>query len=529
MKQPTVGPGERLKVRSSFCISLVLLAGAVLEVVKNSVIAYRYGSGAETDAFFAAYVVPTTYAMFWLSSCLVGLVPLLAVWLKQSDKQISDISGAIIALSATSTAALASVAYLSAHPVMKLLVPGFNEAQQLQAVHLFRQLTPLFVLAGLIGVASAVLNSRRQFLLPSSQKIVVNSVILVGLSVWGVHMGIQWVATLTVLGTLLYAWALLVRMCKAGARLKLRWALNRWETQTLLAAIFMPFAAGIARQSSILAERTVGSFLPAGSISELTYAFQVVMGFSAVIVAGVTTTLMPTLAQESSNSGKLRLIQQGFHYLLVAVLPLAFGVFLLARPLVLILFHHGAFSAANVAETTKVFQAYAFGILFATMAVLFQAPLLADRRYSLVISHNALMGLLNIILDLLLAPFLGVAGLALGYTLTSAASCLRLAWQLERRYGSFWTRTKLSSAAKPLVATLPMAIIVVALRSPVSALALSQVGQFYNEIFRTVVLAGVGTVTYVAGGIAGRMEPFPTMYRTLRSRLATLLEGVRVV
>ena len=269
----------------------------------------------------------------------------------------------------------------------------------------------------------------------------------------------------------------------------------------------------------MLVERTIASFLPAGGISALAYTYQVIAGFSSVIGAGVTTTLLPTITRDNSSRGKLALIHEGFYYLLVVLLPVSFGAYVLSEPFVLILFHHGAFTAASVIQSTQIFRAYAFAIIFVEMAGLFQVPFWADRRYRMIIFHNGLMAIVNVLLDLLLAPLFGVVGLALGFTLTCGVSSVRMLWLLSKVYGPVMTKERVTSALKPLAATTAMAIVVLLLRQPVSVLIMSRSSQFYNEVFRTILLVGVGSATYVAAGMLGRMQPFPALYGGLRAQM----------
>jgi len=508
----------RVRARTSIFISLVLLLGGALELVKNSAIAYYYGSGAETDRFFAAYIIPNTYSMFWVSSCLTGLVPLFAVWLRDSREDFARTIGGVVAVSTTLMAALAGVAYLAAPLVIKLLAPGFSKVDRLQTVHLFRGLSPVFALVGFTGVAIAVLNCHGKFLFAASNKLFVNLFILVGLFIGLGPLGIHWLVNLIVIGTLSYAAFLLLELWRS---VHPQWGrtLAPEQTKMVLAGLSMPFFALIFRQSSVLGERVIASFLPAGSISELSYSLQVVGGLTAIILTGVTMPQMPLFAHQNSNAGKLGLLWQGIYYLLVVTLPLACGGYLLARPLVVILFRHGVFSMAAADETARVFRAYAFGIVLSALAVQFQTPFWADRRYATVIRHNGLVAGVNILLDLLLAPFFGVVGIAWGCTLASAFSCLRMGWLVHKRYGSPLPQHGLRSALKPLVATLVMAAVVFEARAPISGLLLSRPNVFYQEVFRAATLIGLGALAYVVSGFVQRMEPFPTLYRGAVSKL----------
>ncbi len=514
-------PAPRLRIRTSVLVSLTLFTGGLLELVKNSAIAYRYGSGADTDALFAAYLIPATYASFWASSCLVGMVPLLSMRMREDRKRLPDLAGSILLVSAISTIALACIGYMVAPGLVHALVPGFDSVYQHKAVFLFRLLTPLFVFVGLAGVATAILNSQHKFFLAASQKVIVNVIVLYGLFAWSSSTGIEWLAKLIVAGTAVYAVALLGDLFMSEVRPRFC-RVPKWELQAILAAILLPFSALTIRQASVLFERAIASFLPSGSISALTYNFQVVGGFSTVISAGLVTVLLPRLAQQNAGHERLALMRQGFYYLLVILLPLAMGAFLLSRSFVSILFFHGAFSAASADLATRVFRMYAFSMLFPEMAALLQVPFWADQRYRLLIAHNGMMAGVNVVLDLLLVRMIGVPGLALGFTLTGLVSGGRMAWLLHRDYGLLWTKERLSDLCKPLAATLVMLAVILAVQKPFSAFVFYRTSPFRGEIVRTAALVILGFITYAVAGISTRMEPFPALFLTLRTYRQTL-------
>ncbi len=213
---------RKLRLRVTLLISLVTLVGALLELVKNLAIALRYGVSVETDAFFAALLIPNTYSMFWVSACLTGLVPLFVAWAQENEEKAWTIIGKVFLLSGLVTLILSLAAYLFANPIVDLLVPGFPAAQKVMTVALFRRFSWLFVIMGSVGVLSAALNSRHDFLLSSANKVVANVIFLCGLFFFR-RSSITWLADLVIIGTLVHALLLVFRTGSGGLRLRPRW------------------------------------------------------------------------------------------------------------------------------------------------------------------------------------------------------------------------------------------------------------------------------------------------------------------
>jgi putative peptidoglycan lipid II flippase len=507
---------QRLQLRTSVAVSSIILIGAVLEIFKDVGLAFRYGAGKSTDVFFAALLVPNTYGMFWISACLIGLVPLFAVWFeREARERRRELLGGILAFSIAFALVLALALYITAPVITYVLVPGFSAAQRGQTVDLFRKLTLLIVVDGFSGIAAALLNSRRNFLVTAANKTVTNLTIVIGLFVLYIPLGVEWLADLFVYGRVGYAAILLFRLWQLGLRPRLSFGLERWRLRTLMVGILAPLAVMPIRYMSIVAERAIASFLAVGSISVLTYGYRLIDGSVSIISAGLSVVIIPTLAVQRCDEAKLRFLRQGSYYLLIITTPLACGFYLMARPLVAIMLQHGSFQSQAAAETAAVMKAYAFGALFSAWGPHFQSVYWAERRYKVLISHNTMMMLINVLLDLALVPLLGVVGLAIGYSLSSLISCVRMFRLVRRDYGPIFGTGEAVKLLKPVAASLIMCLVVVWARTPIEYAALTKSSLPYSDIVRLGVIGILGAGTYLCGAIVLRIEPFPTMLRTI--------------
>ena len=509
---PPVEMPRRARIRASISVSVLLFAGGITEVLKNAALAYRYGSSRATDAFFAAFLIPNTYAMFWVSAAIVGLVPLFARWDEEQGagarRQISN----ALRLSVLSMAALSVLIYAAAPLLSSALVPGFTPAERQETTRLLRQLTPLFVLVGFTGVASAVLNSRHLFLLSSANKLFVNAVLIGGLLLLGWTRSIGLLCALLLIGAAAFAIALGARLWPMKLDLFSGVGLHRGEVMVLLSAMFLPFVALMARQTSALVEREIASFLQEGSVTVITYGYQVVMGVTTIVAAGVSTVLMPLFARQRSQHGAMRLIADGLYYLCVTLLPLACFVYLIPDFIVTLIFRHGVFSAAAATDLSRVIRAYAPGLVLSSIGNHFQTPFWAQRRYRLLIVHNTLMAAVNIVLDLALAPFFGVVALALGFSGAALVHAMRLGYLLRRDFREAWDIRTFSAAMKPAVATLVMGAAIVAARHLAPGRAVLS-----GALTSDCILLGCAVAAYVVAGAACRMEPFPTLWQAMRA------------
>lgn len=500
------------RLRTSALISIATFVGAASEFAKNAAIGYRYGSGAATDTFFTAYLVPNTYGMFWISACSVGLVPLFAKWRRDSVGHFHDRATAVVALSVLFTLALTVFSYVLARPMMDFSAPGFPPAQKADAVRLFRELSALFLLVGFSGAVAALMNSRSEFFLPCSNKAIVNSLFVAGLLLAPHNASLLWLSRLQVIGAAAFAAFILARVLRVEQVAWPGFRQSRAVVAAATSAILAPFAALVARQASALAERAIASYLTVGAISSLTYASQLVMGASGIISIGVISQLMPLVAAENDKEKRVALVAKGCYYQTLGLAPFSVIVYCFAEVLVTVLLQRGMFQQEQTIATSQLVRIYSLGVLVSGLAQQFQTIHWADSRYRVLLVHNALVAVVNVLADLALVPFLGVAGLAFGVCFASAFSGLRMYRLVVRDYGPLFCRdTSPAAMGKPVLAGLGMALVILSVRSLMNNVGIPTTGSFGGLILSNALPATVGTLAFVTTAVWMRIEPIRTV------------------
>jgi putative peptidoglycan lipid II flippase len=107
------------------------------------------------------------------------------------------------------------------------------------------------------------------------------------------------------------------------------------------------------------------------------------------------------------------LFRNGFSTSLALLLPAAAGLVVLARPIIALLFEHGAFAASDTAQTASVLRLYAVGIVPYGWVYMLTRTCYARQQTALPLIASTVAVAVNIGLDLALVGPLGVEGLAL--------------------------------------------------------------------------------------------------------------------
>ena len=182
-------------------------------------------------------------------------------------------------------------------------------------------------------------------------------------------------------------------------------------------------------------DQAMAASLPAGSVSTLVFAGRFVGVVVTLLAGAVSTAVTPYFSMMVAQKDwpACRKALRHWAGLVAAVaFPLAASIILGAPLLVRVTLQHGVFSSRDTAEVAPVMALYAVQIPFFAVSRVFYRFVLAMRRTDLILYCGILNLILDIVLDILLMRFMGVAGLALATSLWTVSTCVFF-WFCARR------------------------------------------------------------------------------------------------
>jgi putative peptidoglycan lipid II flippase len=301
-------------------------------------------------------------------------------------------------------------------------------------------LSPLFM--GLGGWAQGILQARGSFTLPALAPVFYNLAIIGGAlflaPVWGIY-GLAWGV---VLGALLHFGLQVPGLVRTGMRYSLRLNL-RDEGAREVGKLLVPRLVGQAAfQANIIAMTAIGSFLPAGRISALNYAYILMLLPHGVFAMSLATTTFPTMAAQYADGdldGVRSTLSRAVRVLHFLTLPAAVGLFVLRSEIVSLIFEFGAFQAASRALVASALGYFAMGLVAYAVVELLTRGFYALHDTATPVSVSVATVLLNIGLSMALVWLFGWGheGLALSLAFTTTVEMV-LMWALLGRRLPGW-------------------------------------------------------------------------------------------
>ena len=436
-------------LKAASTVSLLTLVSRVTGLVRDQLIAAQFGAGALTDAFNVAFRLPNLLRRLFAEGAFSqAFVPFLAA---TRERDGEDATQALIdavatvllwALVATSLAGIVGAPIL-----VWLLAAGLQDFEL--AVLMARWMFPYIACMSLVALAAGILNTWRHFAVPAFTPVLLN-LSLIGAAWLGVpffaRLGLQPILALAggvVLGGLLQlAWQLpalrrigkLPRVGVCPAAIVRAWA---HPGVRRIRALMAPALLGVSvAQLSLLINTQIASHLGVGAVSWLFYADRLMEFPTALLGVALGSVLLPQLAAARGRgdaAGYSGLLDWGLRLTLLLALPCAVALLVFPAPLIAVLFHYGAFGAADVMQSATALRGYGCGLL-GLVAIKVLAPgfyASEDIRTPVRIAIGVLAA--TQLMNLVLVPWLGVAGLALSIGLAALVNAGLLLRGLHRR------------------------------------------------------------------------------------------------
>ncbi len=452
-------------IKNSLLLTGSNLARVVTSVVLDMIIAALYGVGAKTDALFVALTIPEFVYQLLIYSYGSVLVPVFTATFKaEGRKQTWRLFSLVANLNSLALLATTLLGVAFSPFLIPLIAPGLEEASKSLAVGLSVILFLTLVPAGLIAVLQSMVNAFHDFTSPAIASPI--RFILASLTILSLHhrLGISSVAVGYVVGTLGQMAVLVVGVAAKGASYQFIFDPRTPEVRQVANLIGVQLGASALRQSGVIFERFLASFLPPGTVAALGYARRISLAIYNVFAYSVSTALMPSLSASALRkdiSAVTKEVALGLKLISLLVFPAVAGMVVLSKPIIRLLLERGAFSGEATAFTASLLAIYVCSIPTLAMVQTLLAPHFATKDVKTPAIHMSLMLMVNLLLYLALVGPLGAYGLALAYSLTGLLSALRAFWILRPkveplRIGGYLLRVGL--------ATLLMGVVVVIVR-----------------------------------------------------------------
>jgi putative peptidoglycan lipid II flippase len=465
---PPPGGRRREVARAAGLVSVGTLTSRVMGLCRDVAIAFAFGAGLFSDAFFVAFRIPN------LVRRLLGEGPMSSAFIpvfseyreKRSDKEAWKLASNLTGLMGGLALVITFAGMIAAPLIVRVIAPewSLDEVKGDLTMRLTRLMFPYLFLVVLYALAMAVLNSCRRFFVPAAAPALLNVGMIVGALIMAPYfdppiMGLAW-------GVLLGGALQLGVNVPSLRRVGYRWRPGfdtADEGVRRVGLLMLPTVMGLAvNDINQVVDTILASLLTEGSVSWLYYGSRLTQFPLGLIGIAMGTAILPTLATQSARGdtkGLKETVAFGMRVVFFLSFPAVVGLAVLRTPILALIFQRGEFSVTDTALAGEAVLYYGLGMWAAGgVRVLASAFYSVKDTRTPFITAAVAMGV-NIALNLYLMTIMAHAGLALASSLSITFQFFLLLHLLRRRLGPLGIRRIVGETGKMLAAAAVMGLV----------------------------------------------------------------------
>ena len=424
------------------------LIGSVLGIVKNILLASRFGASIYLDIYFAAFRIPDFfYNIFVFGALSSAFFPVFSETILKGKEETFKLFSFISAVFISLLIILSLIVLIFNDQIAYLIAPGFpKEAlKELATIIPILMLQPLFL--SLANLTANFLQLYKRFFISTFAQIFYNLGIIFGIIFLTNSLGIKGAIWGVILGSFLYLIIQIPTLKNLGFKfsLKIKESLNYFKK---IIKLMIPRTLMLLTNNAIYFEITIAaSFLASGSLANYNLADSIQSLPQTIFALSFITVAFPALSnfwakyqQEESQELKEsylnnfeKVVKDTMSNILTIIIPISLLLIVFSRGVVSLLFGYG-----NFLESDQIITANLLAIFAVFLPIQALILFLIRVFFSFSDSKSPFISLLiSLVFSVPLIWFLsktsGVYGIALGVGIGALVNLIALIGYLQKK------------------------------------------------------------------------------------------------
>lgn len=403
--------------RNIFGVGAMTGISRVFGFIRDMLIARFLGAGRMSDIFFAAFKLPNLFRDLLGEGALSAIfIPMYTDMKKDQGFAKNVFSWLMVIL-----LGITIVFEICMPIVIWALAPGFSEDPGKLQLTITISRIMFFYCMFICGAAflSAVLNAHSRFLLAAFMPVMLNIMLICALvgSVWYGNQYIIYVMAATVVLSGMIQFFVLWRRIRSK-HFGLRLVIPHWNAQ--IKNMFKRFGVSLVGsgfyQITIIVGTLVASW-QSGAVSWLYYSDRMVQLPFAMIGLAVGTVLISSISRALSDKNMRSVYLQqnsSMRRSMMLIMPCVVGLFVLAEPIIRILFEHGAWTPESTRAVALAIQIQCLVLPAMLISQIYSKTLYAAQDVNTPVRTSVISLGVATVIYLVLFPVLGYLSIPVG-------------------------------------------------------------------------------------------------------------------
>ncbi|MCQ2814959.1 MAG: murein biosynthesis integral membrane protein MurJ [Bacilli bacterium] len=422
--------------RTMLIMTLIVIGVKLIGFVRESVLAYCYGTSNIADAFIIAFSIPSVLFSALGKAASTTFIPAFMETEKKEgrDRAFSFLTAFCI-IGLIICAVIVIVILVFPNFIISIFANGFDAETSLicKDILLVGCSSIFFMLLSNIFVS--FIQVRKHYILSAIISLPLNIILIIAIFlstkfnyiVLGFGILLAYASELILLIPILRKEKFkIAKPTKCGKLLK----------SSVIAAI--PVLIGsCAAQINHMVDKSIASSTGVGGVSILNYSSLVNVSVQELIITSLLSVIFVEFTKLIIDNNIDQLKNQTnkmFGLVCAIMIPVTFGIIYFSEPIIKILFYRGSFDENSLIQTSSCLKWYAIGIFFtATRDII--VKMYYSYKKTLIPAINSIVTIgINIGLNFWLASIMGVYGIALATSISAILSTIFLIITFSRKF-----------------------------------------------------------------------------------------------
>ena len=490
--------------RFKLSVALVMigtLLSKVLGLVREMLLANKYGTGLISDSFIISLNIPTVLISAIAGAILTNYITVYADAEKKGEKTASRFNGNLISVAFIISTIIVIIFMAFTKPIVRLFAAGFGEDELTYLVTLSR--ITIFCMYFIISahIFKGFLEYKGKFLGTSLYGILMNAGMIAGI-LFSTTENYQVLGFGVIAGYVLSFIVLSILAAKNKFRVTPNIDIKEENFKKLIVLTLPILLNDAVWQINGIVDKSIASTVGEGYISSINYSHYIVDMVSSIFATSLVTVFFPNIVKIFKTNGieevksKTRTILKFVGFVAI---PCTALIAIYSESIVRILLFRGAFNESSLTTTSTAVSIYCLALFFVcSKTILFKVfYALQDTRSP---TRSAIISIAtNIILTLILVRVVGYIGIIIATIIASITSTILLLYMFKRKNGNIINKKLLINLVKIVIGTAVMTGIVIFANKYIANIYLM------NDLVTTIVRA-------LIGGIIGLIVYLTTLF-----------------
>ena len=452
---------HRFIVKSTSSLIVLTIFVKLCGIIKQSVIAYYFGTNSEMDMYFIASDFVAEIGIVFFSALMINLVNLYLEEKEAHQKGSNIFTDTTVVFVLLSVAVSLVISIFPGH-LARVLAPGAAVESISRLILYLRLFCFALACVAVSNICTAVLNAERDFLPGKCVGFIQSVCVIVCCILLYKKTGILSLIIGTLLFFIIEDIFLLIKV-KKYVWFKRPHIFNNNKIKELIKLWIPLFLSNSVVQLNAIIDKAIATSIGEGNVSALSYGHFVFTSIHSIIIMNICTVLFAYFSAYLLDNKMEELIttfRSSLSLVVFIMIPIMVLCVCESEYIVKILYGRGAFSEQSVALTNNALVGYAVGIVFLAIRDIIMQVFYALKKNQIAMINGVIGVIINIILSMVLSKRIGVFGIAvadgIAYLLVAIFSCVEIKYEIKNIWNIQVMKSVIPSVIFTFISVIPL-------------------------------------------------------------------------